>query len=155
MPVTQAHLEAAQNRDLSWGPLPRRTADTVVMGIDHMGGVNYVVIKAGVDDRMRLLHLEIVQDEDPWKRCSQLMSEYRVKVALVENLPNFNEAHRFAHHHDGRVFIATYQQLADEMVRWSDRPRDAAGVRYTQDEIRSPWAVAVDQYKMMSWSLAR
>lgn len=155
VPVTLAHLQAAQNCDLRWGVPPRRTVDGVVMGIDQMGGENYVVIKARVEGWMRVVHLEIIQSGDPWRRCAELMRGYRVKTAVVENLPNFNEAHRFAHEHAGRVYIATYHNSADEMLRWSDRPRDAPGVRHTHDDVRNPWTVTIDQFKMMHWSLAR
>lgn len=155
LPVTEAHLHAAQNPDLKWGPLPRRACDGIFMGIDQMGQENYVVIKAKVANRMRLLHLEIIQSADPWRRCAELMREYHVRSAVVESLPNFNEAQRFAMEYDGRVFLASYQDQADEVLRWGDRFRDAAGVSRSDDAIRTRWTVLVDQYKMMSWSLGR
>ena len=155
LPVTQEHLERAQNPDLTWGPATRGTVDGVFMGIDQMGHENYVVVKARVGDRMRLLHLEIVQDDDPWRRCAAIIKEYRVQTASVEANPNFNEAHRFAKAHDGRVFVAHYGALDDEIVRWGDRTRDPIGVRRSEDDIRTPWTVLIDQYKMMSWSLGK
>ncbi len=155
MPVSEENLRAAQNKDLCWGPLPRRGSDGVFMGIDQMGQENYVVIKAKVDDRMRLLHLEIIQSADPWQRCVELMHEYRVRHAVVESLPNFNEAHRFARALDGRVFLASYQDHADEILQWGDRLRDSASARPSDDAIRTPWTVSIDQYKMMSWSLSK
>jgi hypothetical protein len=154
LPVTQAHLEAAQNPDLRWGP-PPRSIDAVVMGIDQMGHENYVVIKARVGGRMRLVYLEIIQSEDPWRRCGQLMREYAVRTAAVEGLPNFNEAHRFARAHDGRVFVVQYGQLDNEVVLWGDRLRDPVGVRRSHDEIRTPWTAHVDQFRTMSWSLGK
>ncbi len=125
------------------------------MGIDQMGQENYVVIKGRVKGRMRLLHLEIIQDADPWRRCAELMREFHVRIAVVESSPNFNEAHRFAIDHDRRVFLATYQDLADEIVRWGDRFRDPPAVSRSDDSIRTRWTVAIDQFKMMSWSLGR
>jgi len=155
MPVTEEHLRAVQNRELRWGPLPPHGSKGVFMGIDQMGHVNYVVIKAKVRDRMRLLHLEIIQSENPWRRCAELMREYRVRVAVVEFAPNFNEAHRFAREYDGRVFLASYQDHAGEILHWGDRSRDTASQRRSDDEIRTPWTVSVDRYKMMSWSLSK
>jgi hypothetical protein len=155
VPVTEKHLDAAQNLDLIWGPVPKRTADRVFMGIDQMGQENYVVVKARVGNRMRLLHLEIIQDDSPWRRCAELMRIYRVRYAVAESLPNYNEAQRFAKEHDGRVFLAHYQDIGDEILRWGDRPRDSMAVSRSADDIRTPHTVAVDQYKMMSWSLAK
>jgi hypothetical protein len=155
MPITLEHLEAAQDPELRWGPPERNTTDAMYMGIDQMGGENYVVIKGRKGNRMILLHLEIIQSADPWRRCAELMWRYDIAVAVVEALPNFNEAHRFAREHDGRVFVATYQEHQDELVLWGDRVRDSQAVRYSADEIRSPWTASVDQFKMMSWSLAR
>jgi hypothetical protein len=155
MPVTQAHLEAAQDHTLRWGPPDTRTTDGVFMGIDQMGGCNYVVIKARQRGRLVLVHLEVIEGNNPWKRCAELMHEYHVRTAAVENLPNFNEAHRFAQAFPGKVFIAHYQPLADDLVRWGDRMRDSVSDRRSQDEIRSEFTVAVDQYKMMSHSLAK
>jgi hypothetical protein len=155
MPITLEHLEAAQDPNLRWGPPERNMTDAVYMGIDQMGGENYVVIKGRQGDRMILVHIEMIRSDDPWRRCAELMRRYDVMVAVVEALPNFNEAHRFARAHHGRVFVATYQEHQDELVLWGDRVRDPQAVRYSADDIRSPWTVSVDQYKMMSWSLAR
>jgi hypothetical protein len=155
MPVSEDHLRAAQNPDLHWGPLPPRGSDGVFMGIDQMGQENYVVIKAKVGDRMRLLHLEIIQDADPWRRCSELMREFRVRHVAVESAPNFNEAQRFASAHEGRVFLASYQDHADEILQWGDRMRDRASTRPSDDAIRTPWTVSIDQPKMMAWSLSK
>ncbi|MEO6027097.1 MAG: phage terminase large subunit family protein [Candidatus Binatia bacterium] len=154
MPVTEEHLRAAQNPNLRWGPLPARTSDGVFMGIDQMGHENYVVIKAVVEGRLRLLHLEIIQDEDPWARCRTLMRDYRVRYAVAESMPNFNEAHRFARAFDSRVFLASYQEHADEILRWGDRQRDSASTRPSEDAMRTPWTVSLDQFKMMSHSLS-
>ncbi len=45
------------------------------MGVDQMGGENYCIVAARVGDRMRLLHLEIIQSDDPFRRTAELMSE--------------------------------------------------------------------------------
>lgn len=155
IPVRQHHLEACQDSTLRWGPPRESGVDAVCMGIDQMGGENYVVIKARRDGQMHLVHLEVVQSDDPWKRCADLLREFSVTVAAVENAPNFNEAHRFAKAHDGRVFVISYATQSDEMVLWGDRPRDSPAVRYTSEDVRTRHTANVDQFKMMSWSLGR
>jgi hypothetical protein len=82
------------------------------------------------------------------------MQEFRVRHAVVESMPNFNEAHRFAREYSGRVFLASYQNHADEILQWGDRPRDGASVRSSDESFRTPWTVSIDQFKMMSRSLA-
>lgn len=154
-PVTEAHCVAAQRPDLRWGPLAPQETDGVVMGIDQMGHDNRAVVKARVGGIMRYLWMEVIQDGDPWKRCAQLMHEFRVRVCAVEALPNFNEAHRFSREFDGRVFVVNYAELEQELVTWGDRPRDQVTVRKTDEEARARWSARVDQYRMMSWSLDR
>lgn len=154
MPVSEHDLRACENHDLRWGPLAPGSSKGVFMGIDQMGHENYVVIKARLADRLQLLHLEVIQAQDPWTRCAELMRNFRVRHAVVETLPNFNEAHRFAREFPGRVFLASYQDHADEILQWGDRPRDGVSVRSSDESFRTPWTVSVDQFKMMSRSLA-
>jgi hypothetical protein len=154
-PVTQEDLERAQNPDLRWGVPAPGSVGEIFMGIDQMGHDNHVVITGRREGRVRLLHLEIVQDENPWRRCAELMEQYCVDVAAVEALPNYNESHRFSREFNGRVFVVNYRELDDEVVLWGDRPRDRPGERPTSDEARTPWTAAVDQYKLMSLSLSK
>jgi len=154
LPVTQAHLEAAQNPNLTWGPPLRKEADTF-MGIDQMGQLLYIVVKARTRSQMRVVWLEIVEGLDTWRRAGELMKEFHVRVCTVEKLPNFDNAQRFAHDFDGRVFLADYQDLADELVLWGDRPRDRITVRRTESDARTRYTVKIDQYQMMAWSLGK
>lgn len=154
-PVTEAHCRAAQRDHLRWGPIAPREADGIFMGIDQMGFDNRAVIAARVGGAMRYLWLEVIQDANPWRRCGELMREFRPRVCAVEKNPNFNEAHRFANDFDGRVFLVDYGELENELVIWGDRPRDKVTVRETDDEARTKWTAKVDQYSMMSWALGR
>ena len=154
MPVSEHDLRACENTDLRWGPLEPGTSKGVFMGIDQMGHENYVVIKARLADRLQLLHLEVIQADDPWARCLELISTYRVRFTVVEANPNFNEAHRFARQKDGRIFLASYQEHASDILQWGDRTRDSASVRWSDESFRTPWTVSIDQFKMMSRSLA-
>ena len=160
-PITEAHLAAAQDSTLEWGPLRENPGDwrgeggSVVMGIDQMGGFNTVILACRWYDRMRVLYAEIVKSGDPWERCAQIMRQYRVRVCAVEALPNFNEAHRFARAFDGRVWVCNYADLIDQMVTWGDRPRDKVSIRKTDDEARGRYVATIDQYRMMSWALGQ
>jgi hypothetical protein len=97
----------------------------------------------------------MIQADDPWARCLQLMDEYHVRVCAVEALPNFNEAHRFAKARDGKVFVIHYVDLVDQVVLWGDRPRDKVTIRKVDEAVRSRWSATVDQYKAMSWALGQ
>ncbi len=154
-PVTEAHCVAAQREYLNWGPRKQKDVDGVFLGIDQMGHDNRAVVSAKVGGRMQYLWMEIIRAGDPWQRCAQIMREYRVTQCAVEALPNFNEAHRFSLEFPGRVFLVNYVDLAEELVQWSDRLKDADNVVRTDDEARTPWWCRVDQFRMMSWALAR
>lgn len=163
IPVTEAQLVAAEARGLShgaqWGPPKRRGEgiEACYMGIDQMGHDNRIVIVGKTNDPevpMRLLHLEIVLEADPWERAAELMKEYRVRYCAVEGLPNFNQAHAFAKEFDGRVFVVSYSDHANEILTWGDRPKDPVLVRQTDEELRARYTASVDQYKMMSWALS-
>jgi phage terminase large subunit GpA-like protein len=157
LPITQAILENAVDTTLRWGPLDpaATTRPPVFMGIDQMGHDNRVLIACRYYDRMRLLHAETIQEDDPWRRCTELLDEYRVRVCAVEALPNFNEAHRFAKSRDGKVFVVHYVDLVDQIVLWGDRPRDKVTIRKVDEEVRTRWSATVDQYKAMSWALGQ
>jgi hypothetical protein len=110
------------------------------MGVDQIGHDNRVLIASRDYDRMRLLHAGVIQEDDPWKRCLELLDQYGVRVCTVEALPNYNEAHRFAKTRDGKVFIVNYTDLVDQIVLWGDRPRDKVSTRKVDDEVRTRWS---------------
>lgn len=163
-PITDDVLAAAETKGkaqgLRWGkPRAGQYPRGVFMGIDQMGGDNRIVVAAQTDHRIRYLHLEVVLDDDPFQRCAEVMDEYRVRHCVVENLPNYNDAFRFAKRFNRggveRVFIAQYQDLENEMLSWWDRPRDNIKVRNTEEEVKTRFSVTLDQYKCMDWALAR
>jgi hypothetical protein len=155
LPITQAILEQAVDPTLRWGPLDAGVAEPVFMAIDQMGHDNRVLIASRYYDRMRLLHAEMIQADDPWQRCLELLDQYRVRVCAVEAMPNYNEAHRFAKARDGKVFIVHYTDLVDQIVLWGDRPRDKVSLRKVDEAVRTHWSATVDQYKAMSWALGQ
>ena len=74
------------------------------------------------------------------------MHEYKIRIAALESLPNFNEAFRFAKEFPGKVFIVEYggSNMGGEMLRWRDRSgADPQAGRRTSDEARLQYSVAV------------
>jgi hypothetical protein len=94
-----------------------------------------------------------VFDEDPFARCSTLMDQYGVAVCVVEQLPNVNDARRFANRHPGRVFLAGYADLRDDAMVWSDDL--SRSDRKTAAEARTRYTVTLQQFKCMQTALYR
>jgi hypothetical protein len=157
IPVSLAHLNACVEAGIAAGLTWKKRARDTFMGIDQMGAFNVVIIKERLPDgRQATVHVEEVYGTDPFHRCSKLMDLYGVRVCVVEQLPNFNDAMRFANRHLGRVFLATgYGELQEDVVRWGDAPKLDSSDRRTDEEERTRYTVRIDQYKAMSMSLAR
>jgi hypothetical protein len=157
IPVTLAHLNACAEEGVRLGLEWKKRARDTVMGIDQMGAFNVVIIKERLpDNRQAVVHVEEIYDLDPFRRCSELMDLYGVRTCVVEQLPNFNDAMRFANSHPGRVFLANgYGDLGDDVYRWGDAPKLDTSDRRTDEMERTRYTVRIDQYKAMSLSLAR
>jgi len=156
VPISDQILKQKVYRDdLDW----HRHGGEFYLGLDHMGNLNVVEIKERMPTgKERIVHLEWIEDPDPFKRSAELMKEYRIRIAALEALPNYNEAFRFAKEFPGKVFIVEYggSNMGGEMLRWRDKDKaDPQAVRKTSDEARMEYSVAVDQYKFMSWSLGK
>lgn len=152
LPVTLGHLQEAARRGMELGLTWLPTARGTYMGIDQMGGWNAVIIKGRLaDGRQRVVHVEAVFATDPFERCSELMDLYGVKTCVVEQLPNVNDARRFANRHLGRVFLAGYAELRDDMLVWGDDL--SRSDRRTAAEDRSRYTVTISQYKAMQRTL--
>ncbi|MDU7525070.1 MAG: hypothetical protein E7K72_27515, partial [Roseomonas mucosa] len=119
-----------------------------------MGGFNAVIIKAALPDgRQAVVHAEAIFDDDPFKRSSELMDAYGVSVCVCDLNPNSNDAIRFMNKHPGKVFLATYSDMADNLMRWSDQLDDSD--RRTEEEARIRYSVTIDRYKLMQAALHR
>lgn len=159
-PITDEVLRRAEvagmGKMLRWGPPTKgQYPDGVFMGCDQMGQNIHVTIGAVVDGRVRYLWLEIIYGKNTFKRCYALMKEFRVRFACMETLLNFDEAKRFADAFPGRVFLAQYQDLENELLTWWDRPRDNVKIRKTTEEEKVRYSVTLDQYKVMSRALGK
>ena len=154
LPVSMADCLACVAEGKRLGLVWQLTARGALMGIDQMGGFNAVIIKGRLPDgRQAVLHCEAIFDPDPFQRCSELMEQYGVVICVVEGLPNWNDAHRFAVRHAGKVFVASYTEHKDDMLVWGDDM--SRSDRRTAPDDRSRYAVSVHQYRAMQVSLTR
>jgi hypothetical protein len=155
IPVTLEILQACAAEGARLGLQWKASAQDTFMGIDQMGGYNVVTIKERLPDgRQAYVHAECIYDDNPFARCDDLMAQYGVIVCVVETLPNYNDAKRFAQRHKGRVFLAHYQNIEGEMMLWGDA-NEGKAKRKTADAERDRYTVALDQYKCMQVALTR
>lgn len=157
LPVNNAILAACVAEGAKVGVVWKSTAANTFMGIDQMGGFNCVVIKERLPDgRHSVIHAEEIHNDDPFASCSALMDRYGVQVCVVEQLPNINDARRFAQAHPGRVFLANrYCEIDEGIARWGDASPLTRSERRTNDEDRDRWTVHIDQHKAMAQTLHR
>jgi hypothetical protein len=156
VPVNLEMLNLCAKVGMEAGLQWERSGSNTFMGIDQMGFFNVAIIKKRMPDgRQAVVHLEYIYDSDPFDRCSALMDIYSVQCCVVETLPNYNDAKRFAQRHSGRVFLAGYGTLTDEMLRWGDAPKLDASDRRTSEGERDRYTVTLDQYKCMQVSMKR
>jgi len=156
IPVNLQILQECADAGMAIGLQWKKTARNTFMGIDQMGQFNVVTIKERLPDgRQAYVHLEYIFSDDPFARCSDLMSLYGVQACVVETLPNYNDAKRFAQRHPGRVFLAGYGNMEGEMLIWGDTPTANASDRRTDEDALDRYTVRLDQYKCMQVSMAR
>ncbi|HEY8572503.1 phage terminase large subunit family protein [Phenylobacterium sp.] len=157
LPVTEAVLAACVAEGEKAGVRWKTAGRNTFMGIDQMGGFNCVVVMERLPDgRHALIHAEEIYSDKPFDRCSDLMEAFGVQVCVVEQLPNVNDARRFARKHEGRVFIVTrYCDIDEGIARWGGGGRPSHSESRTVDEERDRWTVHVDQHKAMSLTLHR
>lgn len=154
LPVTMAHcmacVEAGRRAGVTW----KDSAKDTFMGIDQMGSFNAVIIKERMPDgRQAVVHVEAVFDDNPFERCAAMMKQYGVSVCVVEQLPNVNDARRFANRFPGRVFLAGYADLRDDFMTWGD-DLSKSDMRTDESE-RTRRTVTLNQYKCMMVALHR
>lgn len=154
LPVTLSHCEACVEAGRALGLAWETSGRETYMGIDQMGSFNVVIIKRRLPDgRQAVCHVEAIFSNDPFSRCSVLMKQFGVAVCVVETLPNVNDARRFANEFPGRVFLAGYADLRDDMMVWGDTYTDSD--RKTAEADRSRYTVTLHQYKVMQTALYR
>ena len=162
LPVTMAHCEAAAQAGMAMGLVWETRGQGYYMGIDQMGGFLAIIIKKRLrDGRQAVAHVEAAfanpTPDDPnastWDRADELMSLYGIAMCVVEQLPNVDEARKFANRHPGKVFLAGYADMKDDMIVWGDDMSKSDSKTVKED--RSRYAVTLHQYKAMQASLFR
>lgn len=154
LPVTMAHCMAAAEAGMKLGLRWKQNANDTYMGIDQMGSFNAVIIKERLPDgRQGVVHVEAVFDIDPFARCADLMEQYGVTLCVIEQLPNVNDARKFAAKFPGRVFLAGYADLRDDAMQWGDDLSKSD--RRTAEDERTRYTVTLNQYKCMQTALFR
>lgn len=168
MPVREEHVDACVDRELRWGehmPSHERTARCVntTMGLDVQKGYGIAVIKMrSANGKHRTVHLEVVRlaskraDRTWWHRASQLMRRYDVRIAIVDNAPEFTAAENFALAFPGRVYLQDYAlgPTADKFVAWKDKAlgRDSLQVG---EETPQRFRVSMERTRALHWGLHR
>lgn len=164
IPITDEVLERCINNNLQWvskGTAASHRGKGYVMGVDQMQGYSYVVIgKQSTTDGgfADIVHYEIIEDGNPiygsvspFRRIHQLMTEYDIKMAVVDAQPGFGEAADLARAFPGRVFLAYYTYGGNDMVRWQDRPKEKATIRKGGKDIKLPWQVVIQRYQAIDY----
>jgi hypothetical protein len=169
--VTPSMLEEAINPELKWmkdevkvrGSGARtRTA----MGIDQGGAYNMVVIADINPDgtKKRVRHVEIIdmhnpdyysqgRQVSPFERCHELMDEFNVNICVVDMMPNYNDALKFAQTFPGKVFLAIYSYESKEVVQWGDRGKMKETVRKAGPLLRFKYQCSIGRFPSLSYSL--
>ncbi len=133
----------------------KESANGTCMGIDQMGGFSVVTIAERMPDgRMAIIHVELIQQLNPWERLDVLIKKYGVVVCVVEQLPDIDSARMFAHRHRGKVWLVTSYQDREDFVGWGDVAVSASD-RKTKSEFFDPWTLQADRYRVLDWAAAR
>lgn len=157
VPVTLEHMARCVQAGVAAGVKWKARAKNTYCGIDQMGNFCVVIVKERLPDgRQAVIHVEEIYHENPFARCDEIMEQYGVAVCVLEQNPNFNDAHAFAKRHDGRVFLCnSFGSLPDEIVKWGDAPKLDVSERRTDDDMRMRYSVRVDQYRSMQLAMSR
>lgn len=166
MPIQPHHIEACVDRDLRWGEhlgdtLRRRQLSNCALGLDVQAGYGICVIKRRMPNgKARIVHLEVVRDPKTagkswWHRVGVLMRRYDVRVAVVDEAPEFTASQAFMQAFPGRVYLANYSlgDNAPRFVAWGD-------VRLGDDEQQRGdtairFRVSMHRARALHWSLMR
>lgn len=164
VPVNLEILAACVAAGLAAGLQWKRNGRGTFMGLDQMGSFIVAILKERMPDgRQAVIHMEYIYraptkerpDDSPWDRCDELMAEFGVQCCVVETLPNYDSAKSFARRHDGKVFLAGYADIKDDMLRWGDAMKLDSSERRTDEALRDRFTVTLDQYKCMQVSMGR
>lgn len=167
-PVTEDVLMRNVNPEIRWAAQQGAGKDlkqACAMGVDQMGGYNYVVIgKRDPNGKKRLVHLEIIEAQNPlykegsnvvtpFKRLYELMREFNIGCAVIDSMPNYNEAADLARAFPARVFLAHYGEAGVDIVKWHDKMKMREQIKRGSKEIKLKWQVTVNRYMSIDYAL--
>lgn len=166
-PVKSEDLWSCENHDLTWKPTPSRYGGRILrgLGVDQMGGNNYVVIGELHPEKKRIIHYEIIDSMNPiyrvngneitpFKRLYEIMNEWDIDMCVIDAMPNINEATDFARAFKGRVFIAHYIEAQRDMVQWHDRPKEKVTVKRGGPKQKFKYTCLLSRYLSIDFALA-
>jgi len=155
VPINMEMLNACASEGARLGVEWKDRGKGMFMAIDQMGAFNVALVAERLESgHMAIVHAEEIYSDDPFARCDELMLSYGITVCVLEQLPNFNDAHRFAKRHEGKVFLVGYATMGDDWLRWGDAVPNTAE-RKTSDEDRVRYTVTIDQYRAMQMAFEK
>ena len=113
--------------------------------------------------KKRIRHVEIIEQHNPeyfrdggeaspFVRLGELMEEYNVQMCVVDLMPNYNEALKFAQTFPGRVYLATYGEGTD-VAQWHDRGRVKETIRKSGPLLKFRYQVTIGRFVALSFAL--
>ena len=124
------------------------------MGVDQMKGLNVVVIAKRYGNKKRIVHLEWIEEDNPFPRLYQLMAEYNIKLCVLDAMPNANEALQFAKSFPNKVYLAYYHENVKDMVKWEDKrtPKIKKNKKYNTPDTRFQYKALIQRYQSLDWT---
>lgn len=167
-PVKDDDLEACANSDVMWGKSTPSVPGAKIqraMGVDQMGGNNYVIIAERHANKKRIIHYEIIdshndiymeagQQVTPFKRLYKLMNEFDIDLCLIDAMPNINEALTFARTYMKRVFVTFYIEAQRDMAQWEDKPKDKVRVKKGGPGLKFKYMCLLSRYLSIDFALS-
>lgn len=168
--VSLSHLKTCINPSIRWmkdESKESRKETRTAMGIDQGGAYLMAVILDINPDgtKKRVRHVEIVEqnnpryyDEDgkqqsPFVRAHELMEEFNVGLCVVDMMPNFNDALKFAQAFPGRVYLGHYQRDGKDVVRWADRVKANMTIAKAGPMLKFKYVAQLGRYPAISFAL--
>ncbi len=156
--LTADELDACVTDTITWQRPSMRDDQLdgrMCMGVDQMAGFNYVVVLQQTGTHRRLVRLEVIEEDDPFKRCHQLMVEHRIDSCVIDAMPNYNEAANFARAFPRKVWLARWTPTAKTMVQCSDRKKEPGSLKRATAMTKVAWWVLLNKYSAMEFALGQ
>jgi hypothetical protein len=166
-PINDNVLQNCVNPDLRWAKEEAKHRGSYSMGVDqHGGNVFIVILKRSPDGKKQIVHLEIVERDNPmywdgsepqspFKRVHQLMREFNISMAVVDAMPNYNESTELSRTFPGRVFVAWYgTEVQKDMVQWADRLKYKEAIKRGSRAIKLKWQAMLNRYSSIDFALS-